>query len=95
MLFFQAEEVSEARRFTTAKLAVTVRPVDASPPVVEATADEGRVEENSPIGTKVLDANGQPIRLSVSDPDLVSISASQLVMNRKYYLIWLIRISLE
>lgn len=69
---FQAEEVSEAKRFTTAKLTITVRPVDANLPVVNATADEGEVEENSPKGTKVLDAKGLPIRLTVSDADLVS-----------------------
>ncbi|KOB79512.1 Protocadherin-15, partial [Operophtera brumata] len=65
-----AEEVSEAKRFTTAKLTITVRPVDANPPVVDATSDEGQVEENSPKGTNVLDAKGMPIRLTVSDSDL-------------------------
>ncbi|XP_037302601.1 LOW QUALITY PROTEIN: cadherin-99C-like, partial [Manduca sexta] len=69
-LDIKAEEVSEAKRFTTAKLTITVRPVDASPPVVAASSDEGQVEENSPKGTKVLDANGEPIKLTVSDPDL-------------------------
>ncbi|KAJ8719097.1 hypothetical protein PYW07_016653 [Mythimna separata] len=69
-LVIKAEEVSEARRFTTAKLTITVRPVDASPPVVEASSDEGVVEENSAKGTKVLDAEGRPIMLTVSDPDL-------------------------
>ncbi|XP_050349309.1 cadherin-99C [Nymphalis io] len=69
-LIIKAEETSEAKRFTTAKLTITVRPVDASPPVVTATSDEGQVEENSPKGTKVLDSQGQPIQLSVSDPDL-------------------------
>lgn len=71
-LNLQAEEATEARRFTTAKLTITVRPVDASPPVVEASADEGEVEENSPKGTKVLDKDGKPIQLTISDPDLVS-----------------------
>ncbi|KAH9631094.1 hypothetical protein HF086_000137 [Spodoptera exigua] len=52
------------------KLTITVRPVDASPPVVEVSSDEGKVEENSPKGTKVLDNEGKPIRLTVSDPDL-------------------------
>lgn len=64
--------MTEARRFTTAKLTITVRPVDASPPVVKVSSDEGKVEENSPKGTKVLDYDGKPIRLTVSDPDLVS-----------------------
>ncbi|XP_045767682.1 cadherin-99C isoform X1 [Maniola jurtina] len=69
-LIVKAEEISEAKRFTTAKLTITVRPVDASPPVVEASTDEGQVEENSPKGTRVLDIQGHPIKLSVSDPDL-------------------------
>ncbi|XP_063893861.1 cadherin-99C isoform X2 [Helicoverpa armigera] len=69
-LVIKAEEVTEARRFTTAKLTITVRPVDASPPVIEASSNEGMVEENSPKGTKVLDEHGDPIRLTVSDPDL-------------------------
>ncbi|XP_028178475.1 cadherin-99C, partial [Ostrinia furnacalis] len=69
-LVIKAEEVTEAKRFTTAKLTITVRPVDASPPVVEASSDEGQVEENSPKGTRVLDASGMPIKMSVSDPDL-------------------------
>ncbi|XP_026318531.1 cadherin-99C isoform X3 [Hyposmocoma kahamanoa] len=69
-LVIKAEEVTEAKRFTTATLTVTVRPVDASPPVVAATADEGTVPENSPKGTRVLDGNGRPIRLSVTDADL-------------------------
>ncbi|XP_059058690.1 cadherin-99C [Achroia grisella] len=69
-LVIKAEEVTEAKRFTTAKLTITVRPVDASPPVVQASSEEGQIEENSPKGTKVVDANGTPIRLSVTDPDL-------------------------
>ncbi|CAB3235908.1 unnamed protein product [Arctia plantaginis] len=69
-LVIKAEEVSEARRFTTAKLTITVRPVDASPPVVEASSDEGVIEENSPKGTNVVDSSGKPIKLTVSDPDL-------------------------
>ncbi|XP_013173733.1 PREDICTED: protocadherin-15 [Papilio xuthus] len=69
-LVIKAEEITEGRRYTTAKLTITVRPVDASPPVVNASSEEGQVEENSPRGTKVLDLNRKPIKLSVSDPDL-------------------------
>ncbi|KAJ2947536.1 hypothetical protein O0L34_g17324 [Tuta absoluta] len=69
-LTIRAEEITEAKRFTTAKLTITVRPVDASPPVVEASSEEGMVEENSPKGTPVLDDDGDPIQLMVSDPDL-------------------------
>lgn len=74
--------MSEAKRFTTAKLTITVRPVDANPPVVNATSDEGQVEENSPEGTKVLDMKGQPMRLMVSDADLVRILENQCEKNR-------------
>ncbi|KAI5636358.1 cadherin domain-containing protein [Phthorimaea operculella] len=73
-LTIRAEEVTEAKRFTTAKLTITVRPVDASPPVVEATSEEGMVEENSPKGTHVIDEEGDPIQLMVSDPDLLTIT---------------------
>ncbi|RVE54613.1 hypothetical protein evm_000734 [Chilo suppressalis] len=69
-LVIKAEEATEAKRFTTAKLTITVRPVDANPPEVVASSDEGQVEENSPKGTKVLDSKGVPIRLSVTDADL-------------------------
>ncbi|XP_068623596.1 cadherin-99C [Battus philenor] len=69
-LVIRAEEATESQRYTTAKLTVTVRPVDTSPPVVKATSEEGQVEENSPKGTKVLDLNKKPIKLTVSDPDL-------------------------
>lgn len=63
--------MTEARRYTNAKLTITVRPVDANPPVVVTSTDEGQVQENSPKGTKVLDVNGVPVRLRVTDADLV------------------------
>ncbi|XP_026810458.1 cadherin-99C isoform X2 [Rhopalosiphum maidis] len=69
----KAEEESSNHRSTTAKLYIEVKPVDINPPVIHSSAvDEGYgfVEENSPIGTKVLDKNGQPIILSVTDDDL-------------------------
>lgn len=67
----QASEVSEMERSATAKLTITVKPVDSNPPVIEASAVEGFVDENAPIGTKVIDQNGNPITLTVSDADLV------------------------
>lgn len=70
--YLKAEEVTEAKRFTTAKLTITVRPVDASPPVVGASSDEGVIEENSPKSANVVDSSGKPIQLTVSDPDLVT-----------------------
>lgn len=51
-----------------------MKPVDINPPVIHSSAvDEGYgfVEENSPVGTKVLDKNGLPIMLTVTDDDLV------------------------
>lgn len=69
-IIVKAEEVSEARRFATAKLFITVKPVDSSPPQLSASSGEGFVDENAPIGTKVLDADGKPITLSVDDADL-------------------------
>lgn len=66
----KAEEVSSQKRFTTAKLIIKVRKMDTSPPVINATAVVGYVDENSPIGTRVLDVNGQPIHLSITDKDL-------------------------
>lgn len=66
----QAEEVSEAKRFTTAKLTINVKPVDSFPPVIHASSTEGFVDENSAIGTKVLDSKGKPIKLMTTDADI-------------------------
>lgn len=65
--------MSEARRFATAKLFITVKPVDSNPPQLSASAGEGFVDENAAIGTLVVDANGKPITLSVYDADLASL----------------------
>lgn len=72
ILFFKAVEISEAKRSATAKLTITVKPVDSNPPVIMASSINGFVDENAPIGTKVIDENGNPIVLTVSDADLVS-----------------------
>lgn len=66
----KAEEVSEAKRFTTAKLTIHVKKVDANPPVIAATAVESFVDENSPIGTNVVDAAGELIQFTTTDADL-------------------------
>jgi len=67
----QAAEASEAQRFTTAKLEIIVKPVDSHPPEIKATATEGYVDENAPIGTQVVDSSGNPVALAVTDADLV------------------------
>lgn len=69
-IIVKAEEVSATKRFTTAKLAITVKPVDANPPVIHATELEGYVDENSLVGTPVNDVSGKPIVLRISDADL-------------------------
>ncbi|XP_071438739.1 cadherin-99C isoform X2 [Hetaerina americana] len=69
-LIIKAEEISESKRFATAKLIITVKPVDSHPPEIVPTAIEGLVNENAPIGTKVLDKDGNPIVLKVVDVDL-------------------------
>lgn len=75
----QAEEISESHRFTTAKLTIEVKPVDANPPVISITSNEGFVDENSPVGTKVVDTEGNRVRLTVTDADLVSAVENQPV----------------
>lgn len=68
-IIVRAEEVSVQKRFTTAKLTIKVKKNDISPPVINATAVDGYVEENAAIGTQILDGNGDPIRLSISEID--------------------------
>lgn len=50
-----------------------MKPVDSNPPIITASNVEGFVDENAPIGTKVIDENNEPIVLTVSDADLVSV----------------------
>nr|XP_022907030.1 cadherin-99C-like [Onthophagus taurus] len=68
-VIIKAQEVSEAKRSTTAKLLITVKPVDANPPEIVFSSEEGWVNENSPIGTNVLDIKGDPVMVSVIDKD--------------------------
>ncbi|KAG8040868.1 hypothetical protein G9C98_001856 [Cotesia typhae] len=72
-----AVEESEAKRSATAKLTITVKPVDSNPPVITASSVEGYVDENAPVGTKVIDKDRNPIKLTVFDVDLkTGIAAS-------------------
>lgn len=70
-IIVQAEEVSEARRTATAKLTINVKPVDSFPPTIRASAIEGFVDEHSPVGTKVLDSNGNQIKFITTDADIL------------------------
>lgn len=76
----QAQEVTESKRSTTAKLLVTVKPVDANPPEVFVSSPEGFVDENSPIGTNVVDENGEAIVFTVHDKDFVSTHGSRYTL---------------
>lgn len=69
-IIIKAEEVSELKRFTTAKLTINVKPVDQYPPVISASSIEGFVDENSPVGTKIVDGDGKSIRLTTTDSDI-------------------------
>lgn len=58
VLWIQAQEVSPNRLFSLAKLTIEVTPTDKSPPVLVPNSYEGRIEENAPIGSRVLVAGG-------------------------------------
>nr|CAI5831259.1 unnamed protein product [Callosobruchus analis] len=68
-IIIKAQEVSEAKRSTTAKLFVNVKPVDSHPPEIKLSAKEGFVDENSPIGEVILDEHGNPLIVTVEDRD--------------------------
>lgn len=65
----KAEERSEQKRFTTAKLTINVKPIDAFPPIILASDLVGVVEENSPAGTRVMSLKNKPIKFSIRDED--------------------------
>ncbi|CAH1132181.1 unnamed protein product [Ceutorhynchus assimilis] len=68
-IIIKAQEDSEAKRSTTAKLFITVKPVDAHPPEIVLSSSDGYVKENSPIGEEVMDKTGEPILVQVEDKD--------------------------
>ncbi|XP_050294063.1 cadherin-99C isoform X2 [Anthonomus grandis grandis] len=71
-IIIKAQEESEAKRSTTAKLLITVKPVDAHPPEIVLSTKEGYVKENSPIGEQVQDLSGKPLLITVEDKDFGS-----------------------
>lgn len=68
-IIIKAEEISEQKRFTTAKLTINVKPVDAFPPIILASDLVGIVEENSPAGTRVMSLKNKPIKFTIRDED--------------------------
>ena len=52
---------------------IKVEAKDIHPPILTVTASQGFVDENSPVGTLVMDTNNNPITFAVSDKDLDSV----------------------
>jgi len=71
-MIIMAEENNENRRRARTKLMIKVEAKDIHPPELTVSADEGYIDENSPVGTLVLDGNKNPIKFTVADQDLVS-----------------------
>lgn len=71
-IIVKAEEDTESRRFATARLTIGVRVVDSNPPILLASATEGFVDENAPVGTYVVTQPGgdEPLYFMVSDDDI-------------------------
>lgn len=72
LLNFQAEERSSSRRRALARLRISVEAMDIHPPQMTVSSGQGFVEENSPVGTVVVDEEGRPIVFRVTDQDRVS-----------------------
>lgn len=53
---------------------ITVKALNSHPPIIQTTSLVGYVDENAVVGTPVLSlTDNQPVRFTVSDPDLVRI----------------------
>ena len=74
-IIVRAEEASPARRSAQTRLLIRVLAEDATPPELRVTAGRGYVAENSPIGARVRDAEGNDIKLIVTDRDFASAAA--------------------
>lgn len=74
LLHIRAEQTDNPERYAIAKLVIQVLAVDRSPPIIKATANTGYIPENSPLGSfvSVFSDRKTPLRLTVTDPDLVS-----------------------
>ena len=69
-LTVRATENSAGKRSATARLVVRVEAEDTTPPVLRVSpSDLGYVNEHASVGTVVTDANGVPLKFSVSDQD--------------------------
>ena len=69
----KATEVSRKRLSAETFLLVKIMAEDLSPPVLSTTAEIGYIDENSEVGTVVVDSSGQNITFKITDSDIVSI----------------------
>lgn len=70
IITIKAEEATEQKRFTTAKLTINVKPIDVYPPVIIASSLAGVIEENAAFGTRVMSLhNNNPIKFGIKDED--------------------------
>ena len=90
----RAIENSAGKRSATARLVVRVEAEDTTPPVLRVSpSDLGYVDEHASVGTVVTDANGVPLKFSVSDQDK-EVSSLEPVNSVKCTLASLIQVTL-
>lgn len=72
-IWIQAQEQSQNKLSSLAKLTIDVVPTDKNPPVLVPNSYTGFIEENSPIGASVMissqDYNREPMKINVLDID--------------------------
>jgi hypothetical protein len=64
------EEVSEKKRYEKERLLINVKNVERKKNVVNEKYNEGYDDENDKIGKKVVDKDGNKIRLKVNDGEM-------------------------
>ena len=84
----RATEVSRNRLSADTFVIIRVLAEDLSPPVLSASSPIGYVDENSNIGTPVLDANGNNITFKLADADIVSNKSFNPIPTRLYEVIY-------
>ena len=72
-LAVKAEQVDNSKRYSFARLTISVHKANLAPPTIRLSSTEGIVAENSPAGTLVMDRHNvsRPLRITVHDPDVV------------------------
>lgn len=87
-IWVQAQEQSQNKLFSLAKLTIDVVPTDNNPPVLVPNSYSGFIEENSLIGTNVMIStqgdNREPMRINVLDVDYGDIPQPSTIVESKY-----------